>query len=839
MVKSLAFDEAVEAPKEEPMLVSLRVRPLEGARKISVVEELPDGSSVKITAPKSSAAYKAGEREETFHFAQIFGVDSTQEQIYQKVALPVVGSLLSQESHGFIFSYGVTNSGKTYTIHGTAAEPGILPRALKTIFNSIRRSGPDDDRFSLDDKNYKYAVVVNYLEIYNEMIFDLLADFSKDKMDIQKESLELKMDSKQRVGVRGLRDVTVSTYEQAMQILEQGRTNRQVAETKLNTDSSRSHSIFTIKLCTVPKEHVVPMKEVQENPGKYVRYTKLSVIDLAGSERAKRTNNQGARLVEANNINQSLLTFKRCLDALRHNQLHPNRPKQAVPFRDSKMTRLFQDYFSNGTGRAVMLVNVNPQVSDYDETSRVLKFSAMAQDIRVITSRIDTGRTNKTRARTEGFSGDPSLVGVESAKEVPAAGAVESSKKIKRGGAAPLVPPAAATAPVAAPRSADIALEQQAAAEMETLRAELLEAKTAAIRMEAQIREEVAEEFAQEIFRNQLQCEERVVEIREALEEKYERKIQILDELNKTNMQRHAIKYQELVEEYNSLADEFDAREAELQEKIDQILAANDSGSASQYTRIIAGLEEQIKVLTARTSELEVSKQEWKKQMGHMAETRIAQLEKEAAELREENNRLRSHVESTLDKKTVKSIWGLKRKQKSGENLIDEAKEEDEREQGWATVALDDDESKDKAKQREQKKKFGSWRKRKAAAPALQQTSSGPGSKVLMGSVGDDAALEVLRPKNGSPPKRSKPAAKEAEPRRMEEDSLQITDLLHLDQNTEPRDRTSPLLQKRSISRASTQLHHNASGDVPVIVPATGGGSQRSRGAKKASKYAF
>ena len=213
---------------------------------------------MKITAPKSSAAYKAGEREETFHFSQVFGPDSTQEQVYEKVARPMVSSLMAQDSHGLIFSYGVTNSGKTYTIHGSAEEPGILPRALKTIFNSLRKTGPEEDRFPIDDSNYKYAVVINYLEIYNENIYDLLTDMSKGKLD----SLELKMDSKQRVGVRGLRDVTVASYDQAMHFLELGRTNRNVAETTLNTDSSRSHSIFTIRLCTVPKEHVVPMKEV-------------------------------------------------------------------------------------------------------------------------------------------------------------------------------------------------------------------------------------------------------------------------------------------------------------------------------------------------------------------------------------------------------------------------------------------------------------------------------------------------------------------------------------------------------------------------------------------------
>lgn len=125
-------------------------------------------------------------------------------------------------------------------------------------------------------------------------------------MDAAKESLELKMDSKERVSVRGLRDVTVPTLEHAMLVLEQGRLNRQVkvfisllclltepkhtkvAETKLNTDSSRSHSVFTIKLCTVPKEHVVPYEQVKENPGRYVRYTKLSIIDLVNQTARKK-----------------------------------------------------------------------------------------------------------------------------------------------------------------------------------------------------------------------------------------------------------------------------------------------------------------------------------------------------------------------------------------------------------------------------------------------------------------------------------------------------------------------------------------------------------------------
>lgn len=885
------------------------MRPLETQRQKSVVTELEDGKSVSITAPKSSAAYKNGEREETFHFASVFGPDATQETIFTEVARPILGSVMDLESDGLIFSFGVTNSGKSYTIHGTTEQEGIIPRCLRAIFNSINQLGPVESRMALDLSNYRYGVQVNYLEIYNELIYDLLAD-----MDTQKESLQIAFTTRGQIKVSGLRDVTVATYEDAVKLLEQGKQARQVAETKLNTDSSRSHSIFTIKLAAVPKEHVVPFTLVQANPIKYMKHKRISIIDLAGSERAKRTNNQGARLVEANNINKSLLTFKLCIDALRHNQLHPSRPKP-VPYRDSKMTRLFQDYFS-GQGRAAMIVNVNPQVSDYDETSRVMKFSAIAQDVKLAVSRIDTGRVpgGKTRSRTDPGEANAFLqvthpeemrtAAAATASVAPTAAAVGhkgglSSKAVavKKGAASAADQQPQQQQPSSLENELRVQVEQlklqlatlrlEATAQVDALQVELQNARLDSsdmraqlVELEASIREEVASEMAQDIFRNQLQCEERVVEMREALEEKYERKIEILDELNRATQQRHATKYQELVDEWNLLADEKEA----LQKRLESLLAAKESGSDRKYNDLIKQLEAQITHLTQQVAQLENSKQEWKVKVGQVAEARIAQLEQENKELREENKQLKSEsLRNQGDalaadrKRTARGKWGLKKKQKSVDagNAPPDADEEElldahanEEEDGdWANISLDVNSNAnpanvEKGGAKQQKKKFGSWRKRKGnnTSPVKQA----PPEPV---EVADKRATPNVKKHKAKQPSRV-PAELLAPPPpaavkspvfadfaaaaplaggmgRQDSDSMRLTDLLVGGDAHQLRP-SSPTLHKRSVSHASASsgilgktdlnlpANNSNAGFVPVLVPAPKVGAATSTRARRA-----
>jgi hypothetical protein len=184
LVKALTFESAhsdASAPEKEPLKVSkafrkscaqkglrlwgrlqvvLRIRPLDSARKVSVINELEDGKSVRLVAPKSSAAFKSGgDTEETFHFTGVFGADTSQETVYAQIAHPILRSVLGFECDGLIFSFGVTNSGKSYTIHGTPDQPGITPRVLKAVFSSLKPSateaGVDEQRIAVDLDNYR------------------------------------------------------------------------------------------------------------------------------------------------------------------------------------------------------------------------------------------------------------------------------------------------------------------------------------------------------------------------------------------------------------------------------------------------------------------------------------------------------------------------------------------------------------------------------------------------------------------------------------------------------------------------------------------------------------
>jgi hypothetical protein len=192
-----------------------------------------------------------------------------------------------------------------------------------------------------------------------------------------------------------LREVEIANHREAFALLQQGQSNRSMHETALNADSSRSHSVFTLKLVT-------PAGAV---------WSRLSVVDLAGSERTNRVAHHaaggpvaaaaaGGRMKETVNINQSLLVLGRCLEALKYNQSRPRKLK-IVPFRESQITRLFKDSLL-GWGSTVMLTNVSQNPLDYDETIHALKYAAVAKEIRVV-ARVDTKRPAgmRTPATTE------------------------------------------------------------------------------------------------------------------------------------------------------------------------------------------------------------------------------------------------------------------------------------------------------------------------------------------------------------------------------------------------------------------------------------------------------
>ncbi|KZC15173.1 Kinesin-like protein subito, partial [Dufourea novaeangliae] len=211
-----------------------------------------------------------------------------------------------------------------------------------------------------------YSVWVSFAEIYNEIVYDLLSNETQKK----RTSLKLATDVQGRAFIKGLKAVCVNSGSEAYQVLMAGQYNLKVAATALNARSSRSHCIFTIKL----------LKYYVENDSDSVEVSTFAFCDLAGSERLKKTSNIGDRLKEAQNINTSLLVLRRCLKAIHDGQLSKQKIEHVGPFRESKLTRLFQKALS-GKEHIALIVNINPLPNLYIETQNVLNFSAIAKKI--------------------------------------------------------------------------------------------------------------------------------------------------------------------------------------------------------------------------------------------------------------------------------------------------------------------------------------------------------------------------------------------------------------------------------------------------------------------------
>ncbi|KAM9450534.1 kinesin-like protein KIF20A [Clarias gariepinus] len=434
---------------EDKLQVFLRVRPLTDAERqrgedqgsVCVLSE----DTLLLKAPKDSHSMKIAERGVSqsvhkFNFTRIFKEAASQHEVYDQTMKEMVRDVLHGENR-LLYTYGVTNSGKTYTIQGSAGEAGLLPRALVSVFTALggqlypradlkpvlkqevrrlsdtevrieedRRHGllreeevcrqrggvnasvswdsgisglsaitrlEDTDGMCLDmdgaglgdvtvDKTLQFSIWVSFYEIYNEFVYDLL----EPPMSLhtqKRNTLRLSDDKHGNVYVKDLTWVNVRSADEAWRVLTVGRSNQSFASTHLNHNSSRSHSVFTVRVLHFQPE------------GGTTQISELCVCDLAGSERCKDQQN-GDRMKEANNINTSLLTLGRCISAMRHNQTYRQRPAQVVPFRDSKLTRVLQSYFL-GLGRACMMVNINSCCSSYDETLHALKFSAIATQL--------------------------------------------------------------------------------------------------------------------------------------------------------------------------------------------------------------------------------------------------------------------------------------------------------------------------------------------------------------------------------------------------------------------------------------------------------------------------
>ena len=351
--------------------VAVRARPLSkkerlaGARTITkTVDERcmvvmdPDESQFK----KKSKVVAGGvrKRERRYVFDGAFDGEASNEEVYDGTAKPLVRGVLSGVN-ATVFAYGATGSGKTHTMVGRADDPGLMILSLRDVFRGIEEEKKSNDS--------AFEVECSYTEVYNELVFDLLADSTRGKSSGSSSTpLELREDPTRGPVVAGLTHVSVAHESEIFALLEEGNKRRKTEETGANATSSRSHAVLEIWVTKREKNHYDAAFAT----------AKLTLVDLAGAERASETNNRGAQLRDGANINKSLLSLANCINAL------GKRAKKGfvfVPFRDSKLTRILKDGLC-GNSRTVMVATVSGSSAQYEHTVNTLKYADRAKEIK-------------------------------------------------------------------------------------------------------------------------------------------------------------------------------------------------------------------------------------------------------------------------------------------------------------------------------------------------------------------------------------------------------------------------------------------------------------------------
>lgn len=358
------FDSKSSPPKDIKgnVIVSVRVRPDTSGGDISKVagEWMVDGR-------RSLISNKGGEGGE-YHYDNVFSPHDHNSRVYDAAAKRLVRRVM-EGYHGTVFAYGMTGTGKTFSMQGTAQSPGVIPLAITDIFSYIREN-PDRE----------FLLRVSYLEIYNERIYDLLSLNAGGVGAPQQEEIKLREDSKRGVYAAPLKEEIVQSPTQLLRVIARGDQARRTGSTLFNARSSRSHAVVQI---VVESRERAGGDTKNGLPGGVLVST-LSLIDLAGSEKAAETKE---RRTEGSHINKSLLTLGTVISRLsgREGDADKEKDQKHLPYRDSKLTRLLQPALSGGSLVSILCTvslasPTNAVVAHTGETLNTLGFASRAKN---------------------------------------------------------------------------------------------------------------------------------------------------------------------------------------------------------------------------------------------------------------------------------------------------------------------------------------------------------------------------------------------------------------------------------------------------------------------------
>ncbi|NXM71796.1 KI20B protein, partial [Serilophus lunatus] len=649
--------------------VCLRIRPFTSLERENGSQDcvsLEDSTNIILKPPHLSlnrlSEKTAGQMIQKFTFSRVFGPETTQEEFFEGTMKQPVQDFLDGYNR-LVFTYGVTNAGKTYTFQGTEDNVGILPRAMDLLFKNIQGNlytgmdlkphrcrdylkltknqvreetavknsllrlikectvknilnfvfyrsimtcklyladlediPKDLEQSVVTGSNYiKFSVWVSFFEIYNECFYDLLIPLSNDK---KRKTLRLAQDIKGCSFVKDLQWVQILDSKEAFRLLKLGLKHQSIASTKLNNCSSRSHSIFTVKI----------LKVEDLGTPRVIRVNELSFCDLAGSERYTKTRNEGDRLKESGNINTSLLTLGKCINALKNCQ--QSKLQQHIPFRESKLTHFLQGFFS-GKGKVYMIVNISQCASAYDETLNVLKFSAIAQKVLVM----DTSILPQDQSFSQKLAGESSLHSVTKVP-IPRKRATilwdrtledvfEDDGEIEEHHST------AGEEAVQDNEENKVIIGKEEYMAMlrliEELKNKLITEKKNKLLLELKVREEVMQEFTEYFTGREVDFKECLSHERARLEENAEKRLEIFKELVNSNL-KNADEQDKLEDDPGSTNTDFEGMIDSLQNDVSDIKNQAEAAhrcivSLEDPQETIGGLENQLRKITAELAD--------------------------------------------------------------------------------------------------------------------------------------------------------------------------------------------------------------------------------------------